>query len=701
LKGQLGHGSVGNDLNSIPFPAIEKIEILRDGASAQYGSDAIAGVINFQLRKSIGKTSIQVHLGQFYEGDGEKFSIGANRGIALNKKGFLNFSASYRYQEPTSRGGEYQGLVYDSVQSNYTVRQTDSVISLDSQKVLQRGFDRKAPARIGNLRQINAGLLVNGGYDFNNRSSAFWTVAFNNRELDQKPAYRLPKDSSSINLALYPDGFQPTVRSDISDATFIAGVKTETKLGGHWDFNSSYGINSSKSNATHTNNASQSYLGANAPTSFYLGYDKYKLLLNNLNFAKSYFNLPGQMKTLSLGWGLEWRLENYHTQEGDSASWYNYDPTSKKQGGGNPGPESAVNKSRNVYSTYAEFESDLSSRFLMNIAGRYEYYSDFGGSIAGKLAIRYKFSDGLSVRASISNGFRAPSLQQRYFTAITTTFNNSGTALIPIRKGTFPNDNPVVRSLDIPSLEPEKTINIGAGFTSSVSNHISMTVDAYWIEIKNRIVISGVFNSKIPAVKKVLDSLNVDQIQFFTNAINTTTRGIDIILNGKWNIHKSMLSIDLAGNFTSTRLFGAIKTSDKLPPDSLNTNTLFNEEERTKMEKGQPNSKIILSMAYQTGKIKWIVTNTRFGTTSIAPIYQKPLRIMYESFSAKILTDVSLSYFLKKWIALTLGANNVFNVYPDRLKKDNTSQGMWIYSPDASPFGFNGGYYYVAMSFDF
>jgi iron complex outermembrane receptor protein len=707
LKGQLGHGSVGNDLNSIPFSAIEKVEILRDGASAQFGSDATAGVINIQLKKSTGKTSIQLHTGQFYEGDGEKFSIGINRGISLNKKGSINFSASYRYQEPTFRGGIYQGPVYYDT-SKYPLSQRDGIIALDNQKVSARGFNRRAAAygvNVGNLRQFSIGFLVNGGYRLSDRAECFWTAAFNSRKLDQRPGYRLPKDSNYINFALYPDGFATIVKSTIADLTLIAGINGKTKNLWRWDFATSYGINSSKGYATHTNNASQSYLGAYAPTSFSLGEgDLYKLLTNNINFAKSYSRLPGKMKTLNLAWGAEWRFENYHSTIGDSASWYDYDSTGPKQGGSAPGPENALIKFRNVLGAYLEIESDLTNDFLINAAGRYEYYSEFGGNLAGKLAARYKFSEKLSLRASISNGFRAPSLQQRYFTAIRTAINSGAEGP---RLGTFPNGHQVVKAFHIPSLTAEKTINLSAGFASAVSNHINLTVDAYWIQIRNRIVISGSFDKTNPTAKKMLDSLNskgisINSIQFFTNAINTRTRGIDIILNGNWNIHTSNLSMSLAANFTSTRLFGGIKTSDKIPADSLNTNTLFNIDERTKMEKGQPCSKIILSMTYKTGKTKILITNTGFGKTSIAPIYQNPLRIDYESFSPRILTDASLSYRLKKWITITLGANNIFNVYPDRLKNyENTSQGVWIYSPEASPFGFNGGYYYINMDFNF
>ena len=216
---------------------------------------------------------------------------------------------------------------------------------------------------------------------------------------------------------------------------------------------------------------------------------------------------------------------------------------------------------------------------------------------------------------------------------------------------------------------------------------------------------SGTLDRSIPAVKKILDSIpgtRVDQVQFFTNAINTRTKGIDIILDGNWKIGKSILGLNLAANFTATRLFGNIKTSEKLGADTQSTNSLFNIEEQVKMEYGQPSDKIILSANYKIGKVGIGIRNTCFGKTAISPVYRNPIKIAYESFSPKILTDISLDYSPTQWIMITIGANNVFDVYPDRLARyENTMQGSWIYSPEASPFGFNGGYYYVAMSFNF
>jgi iron complex outermembrane receptor protein len=228
-----------------------------------------------------------------------------------------------------------------------------------------------------------------------------------------------------------------------------------------------------------------------------------------------------------------------------------------------------------------------------------------------------------------------------------------------------------------------------------------MTIDAYWIQIKNRIVLSGTFDTTNADVKKILSSFpGIDQVQFFTNAINTRTRGIDIVVNGNWNIHKTSFSFMLAANFTRTNVFGKIKTTDKLHADSL----LFNTEEKTKLEKGQLDNKVILNMNYKKGKIGFNVCNTRFGKTATTTLVRNPVSVdtLYEFFSPKILTDISINYSPKTWLTVTAGINNIFDVYPSRLKNyGNTREGIFRYSNDASPFGYNGGYYYLNMMFNF
>jgi iron complex outermembrane receptor protein len=706
LRGQLGKGSVGNDLNSIPFPAIEKIEILRDGAAAQYGSDAIGGVIDIKLKKTVGKTTIQTHIGQYYQCDGDKFFLGINHGFSLNKKGYLNLSASYRNQAATLRGGTYEGLVYLNYPSNATPDDITRIKALDDLLVETNGFNRKdAIDNAGNTEYITKGFVANGGSPINDRLEIFWTVIANSRKLDRAGLFIFPKDSSRVNFALFPDGYQQRNKSNTVDISAITGLKGRTKNNWNWDLSSSYGVNSVRSHAINTNNASQSLiLGANAPTSFYTGTDKFRQLTNDINFVRRYSDSSALLKNMSIGYGAEWRWENYISTTGEEASWKNYDTINYPQGGsGGSSPENAINRTRNVLGGYAELEIELDKHFLFNLAARYEYYSDFGGNIAGKLAARYKFSDKFMLRASVNNGFRAPSLQQRYFISIgeiPVTINGIRSGALA---GIFPNDHEVIRALDIPFLTAEKSLNVSGGFTSTFLNHFNLSADAYWIQIRNRVVISRPFErrpgNKLDSILNRHPALNeISRISFFTNAINTITKGIDIILDGNWNNQHANFNISLAANFNSTRLVGTVKTSQTLAAIPQSSTTLFNSEEKTRLEKGQPGSKIILSMTYKVEKIRLNTRITRFGKTSIAPL--SPARP--EFFSQKILTDVSLTYSPKTWLAITAGANNIANIYPDRLKyTENTSQGIWIYSPEASPFGFNGGYYFVNFSLNF
>jgi iron complex outermembrane recepter protein len=706
LKGQLGKGSVGNDLNSIPFPAIEKIEVLRDGAAAQYGSDAIAGVINIRLKKEAG-TSFQSQLGQFYKGDGEKIIAGLYHGITLRNKrlpgsnpGFMSFSAYYRNQAETFRGGSYEGLIYLNYPDGASEADRARIKEQDDLLVKSRGFNRKAVAdNAGNTAFDSKGFVINFGSPVNDRIELFMTTMVNSRKLNRGTFFRLPRDSSRINYLLYPDGVQPRGRSNTIDVSAIAGIKGKTKKEWYWDITSSYGINFVRGFSTKNYNVTQTFiLGENAPTSFYTGTDNFKQLTNDINFSKQVLPKGDQFKTLNLGWGAEWRFENYQTKLGEEVSWKNYDTANYPQVS-EPGPGNVLNKGRHVFGAYAELESELENNLLINIAGRYEYYSDFGGNLAAKFAMRYKLSRKVSLRASVNNGFRAPSLQQRYLTSVSEGLNTRRETIVG---GTFPNTHEVVRALNVPLLTAEKTTNISGGFTSTFLRNIRLTVDAYWIQIKDRIVISGNF---VRRQGNALDNIltlypelkSVNQVSFFSNAINTNTKGIDIILDGSWNSKKESLGISLAANFNATRLYGPIKTSDKLSTIAGSSTTLFNSEDSIRIEKGQPGSKIILSASFKTGKTKLLIRNTRFGKTMIGP-----LGLPQEIFSSKILTDISLSYSLKTWPTFTIGANNISNIYPDRLKHyENRFQGGWVYSPEASPYGFNGGYYFIGISFNF
>ena len=716
VRGQLGRGTVAYDLNSIPISAIDRIEILYDGAAAQFGSDAIAGVMDIRLKRSTGNTSVQLHAGQCYEGDGESINVGINHGIELLKKslpagrqGFLNLSADFRIRDYTHRGGKFNGAVYYGV-DGYSSPQLDSILALDNQKIKERGFDRSYATNAGTSKLTSLGFLLNSGYPVGKKTEIFLTTALNNRETIFTGAYGFPKNSRQINPDLFPDGFKfkPIIKA--ADISCMAGVRGETNNKWYLDYTSAYGGNIIDLYPTNTNNPSQYYtLGKYAPTKFYLGTLIYQQLTNNFNLAKEFYKKNSGAKMLDLGLGAEWRLENYQLKAGEEAAWRNYDTLGRKNAGVQFAPimhpENAVNKTRNVLATYVDLESEVNGRLLINLSGRYEYYTDFGGNLAGKLGIRYKISNRVNLRGSFSNGFRAPNLQQRFYSTTSHSLTNVDGRVVGVTNGLFRNDDEVVKALGIPSLGAEKSLNLGTGITATILKRMTLTMDAYWIQVKDRIVQSGVFDR---TTNRQIDSVlfrmqrNIQRLEFFSNAINTRTWGIDLMVNSTWNTKKTALTITLGMNINRTRLFGEIKVAKGIKPDSLSTNTLYGRLERMRLERGQPGHKIILLVNYKIGRIGFKLQNTLFGKTIIASLPYPNDPSYDEHNSSKILTDLSLSHSVKKWLTLTAGANNISDVYPDRLKNyKNTGEGQFIYSQEASPFGYSGGYYYMSMSFSF
>ena len=708
--GVIGFGTVGVDLNAISSAAIESVEVLRDGASAQYGSDAIAGVIDLQLKRSTGMTSIQLHAGQYYKGDGEAFSFGINHGFLLknnrvpaDKQGFLNVTGNFRFNNYTQRNGEYDSLVYFPFPRNATAAQKDVVKMLDNEKIAERGFDRKNHRPLGDNRVFNTGFTVNGGYPVSKSTSLFWTAIGNYRFCNDisSNVYRYPfRDSLRINTLIYPDGFLPYIQSKTPDINLIGGIKGITNSRWHWDAGIIYGKNSSKIEVTNSNNASQQYTeGINAPRNFNTGKQMFSQLTNNINFTRKYSGNLKSVKSLSLAFGAEFRIENYRIKEGEEASWKNYSPGMGKEGGsqGQNGfqPANAVTKNRQVIGTYAEVEMEKTKNLLLSLAARYEYYSDFGSNLAGKLAARYKFSKWLLLRGSVSNGYRAPALQQRYYSLITTTSRNG----FLFRTGTFPNESPIAKAFGISPLKAETALNFSTGFTSSISKNISIAIDGYWIQIENRIIYSGTIPD-LPAVRGILDSngfKDVQNVRFFSNAINTRTKGLDIVITGRWFIEKSTLETTLAANFNKTSLYGSIQYAKNLPDDSTYRGLLVNREERCRVEDAYPRDKIIFDLVYKAGKWRFNTNFTRYG--KVAQKGSSPAINPDEIFTPKIITAMNLCYLFTPCLCLTVGAENIGDVYPDKLKyKSNTSNGLAPYNPNFAAFGCNGGYYYVNMA---
>jgi iron complex outermembrane receptor protein len=693
VNGTIGRGSVGTDMNSLVPAAIERIEVLRDGASSQYGSDAIGGVVNVVLKKQNKGTTVYSHWGRHYAGDGATQQVGITHGLPLGKEGFLTFSGEVRHRDATNRAGDYTGLVYAND------------VPTDERIIAERGFSRKNNMYIGNSEVYNKGLMVNAGLPLGKNMRFFLTGGLNWRDGKAYGFYRYPRQTSQVNNLLFPDGFLPQIASTVLDRSIIAGVEGRTGGGWNWDVSQTSGGNSFAFQINNTNNASQFAMGRNAPTEFYAGKLRFNQHTTNLNFAKDMGSKMG-FKTFNVALGAELRFDNYQIEEGEEASWKNYEPSSGRVGGAQvfPGyqPANAVNETRTVTGAYVDVESDISDRFLANVAARFENYSDFGSNVAGKLSMRYRFSDLFTLRGSVSNGFRAPSMHQRYFSAISTVFVNTSGGFVPLQQGTFRNNSEIAQAFGIPSLKAEKSMNYSVGFTSRPGKGWNITVDAYQIDIKDRIVLTGSFTrASSTVVSNILSAYpDVTSAIFFTNAIDTRTRGIDLVIARSNRLGAGTLDITLAGNFNKTEVVGDIKSSDVLKADpNLANGVLFNIEERGRIERAQPRNKFALTGNYRFGKFGAVLRATRFG--EVASIFNGTDRTRDEFFDPRVVTDASLSYKFWNVLNLTIGANNIGDVYPDKLKNFlNTSDGRFVYSRNATQFGFNGGYYYTAATLD-
>jgi len=697
VNGTIGRGSVGTDLNAIPAVAIDRIEVLRDGASSQYGSDAIAGVINVVLKKNNTGTSLYTHWGKQYEGDGEVLQLGINKGMNLGKKGgYFNISGDIRHRDPTNRSGDYTGTVYTTN------------VPLDEQLIAQNGFSRKNNMHIGNSEVSNYGALVNMGYPFNKNLQFLLTAGYNYRDGQAAGFYRYPKQTTQVITELYPNGFLPEINSIIRDKYITAGFEGKIAGNWNWDISEAIGGNSFRFDVSNSNNASQYALKETAPTEFYAGKLLFSQYTTNLNISRDFGPNMG-LKSFNLAAGAEYRSDNYSIEEGEEASYLNYDPSSGKVGGAQvfPGfqPANAVDEQRNVFGGYVDIETDITDKLLLNGAARYEHYSDYGSSIAGKFAFRYQLCKQLAIRGAVSNGFRAPSMHQRYFSAISTVFIQTNTGLQPFQQGTFRNNSLVAQAFGIPSLDAETSTNYSFGLTSKLANNkLSITVDGYLIDIDNRIVLSSSFRRfnapEAPAVDNILDQYpelaDVSAVIFFTNAIDTRTQGIDAVISFVDKLGNGQFSLTAAANFNKTNVQGEADVSTITDP-TLQAR-LFARDEEGRIEEAQPRHKISVNFNYRVGKATFNVRSTRFGKVATRDPGTPALD---EFFSAKTVTDASISYKLKNFVNITIGANNIGNTYPDKLQHfANTGEGRFVYSRNATQFGFNGGYYYTSLVFE-
>lgn len=745
LFGTRGRGNSGVDLNAFPESAVDRIEILRDGASAQYGSDAMAGVINVLLKRDVNHWTINTGWSgyydtkfnarkfnagnQYYSGnaiDGGTYSLSVNNGFKLGKNGgFVNISADFRTQGKTYR------------QADTTNPQ------LDKNTLMYINSGRRA---FGDGSITTAGAMYNmelpfsasgkttfysfGGYNY--KSSDAYAYS---RNYSAKPD-RFPTDAGG-NLLFVPsimrktnDGetyYNPHIQTHIQDLSLAMGVKGDAGNGWGWDLSNTVGRNDFHYYGDKTFNAS--LIGKTTPNHFDDGGFNFLQNTLNLDFNK---NIKGVGEGLNLGLGTEFRYERYQIYKGEELSYKNYDPNGVQASGsqGFPGfsNNDEVTANRTNFSVYGDAALDVTKSWLLDGAVRFENYSDFGSVLTGKLATRIKLGGNFNVRGSVSTGFRAPSLAQIHFSNTLTSFSNGSL----VQSLIAPNTSAIARAAGIPALKQETSVNASAGFSWKPVKNFTLTVDGYIVKVKNRVVLSGLFSkddATLPASFTSQFPAEVSTTQFFANAVNTTNYGVDIVADYTVRIgSKSTLKILLASNMQSINI-DDIHVPSALNDSKLHQKTFYSDREEAFLKASAPKGKHSLGLDYTHNKLGAGVHLTYYGKIVLlgfgdgsspsgdnpnysginpqVPSDANPNVYVPERFdyNTKVTTDVYASWKFSKSVTLFVGADNVFNVHPNlgvnQLAKgwagDNESGGPW----DSVQMGFNGRRLFGKLAFSF
>ena len=679
----IGRGSAAFDLNTIPTIAVQQVEVLRDGASAQYGSDAIAGVINIRLREArsgggavanygLYNTKVKTSRGERDAQDGLTESVAAWQGLPLGDQGFLTFSGEYVLRHPTNRSD----FANATALPNYG-------------RPIVLG-------RYGDPRQESYTGYVNAGLPLNDTWSLYGYAGYQHKDSNSGATARAYNNANNVP-SVYPGGFLPQINAEIVDYNAQGGVRGEL-AGWKTDLGISYGKNTIE---YHTVNSINASFGAASPRSFYSGKLEYDQMLTTLAFSRG-FDL-GLAKPLNVAAGLEYRREGFAIGAGEAAS-YTLGPITTAAGNsqGFPGfrPSNAIDVERHNWSGYVDVEAAVTDAFTVDLAARAEDYSDFGSKVTGKAAARYQVAEGFALRGSVSTGFKAPSLQQQFFTYTSTnnTLVNGTFQLIEV--GTFPVNSAVARALGSKPLEPETSANYSVGFVFA-RGPFELTLDAYQIDLTNRIVLSeNLPNASTPAataaqISTILRPFGISAARFFINGVDTRTRGLDAVARYRFDLGTAG-RLDLTGalNLNDTKI---TKTPGLSTLTSLDQPTfLFDRQARLTIEQGTPERKIVISGDWTLGDFAVSAKATNYDSVLLP---QNALGSDQTTGEAT-LVDLEGRYTLPRNIGLAVGVNNLFDKYPNYTPGTINSPTGSIGFPSYSPFGFNGRFLYARLSYN-
>jgi iron complex outermembrane recepter protein len=747
---ELAFGSQGPDLASIPSIAIKSLEILRDGASAQYGSDAIAGVLNFHFRNNPSGIEVTSRFGEYFPGhgysrDGWDRQVAANVGLPLGSQGFVNLSAEWAKNDQTVRNATRpSALAFAATYPNLAPQ-----LPHYPGPVQQWGTPPSESVK----------LLLNAGINLDNGDDLYFFGNYANIQTNESFNYRLPKtvtdtsgnifgnhpafndiyldactsaytgcptggyikDGNTFNFnSVYPAGFTPRFFGVTQQFFGSLGYKGVTSWGMNYDVSGATAQNSLALSLKTSLNPS---LGPVSPTSFYDG--KFIQKENTFNVDLSYpWTVPGLASPISIAGGLEWHDENYQQLLGDPASYaagpYTTQPlyactgfactqaldSTGKQivaiqstaSNGYGGISTSIDASQVSYAGYIDLEADVLPNLTLGLAGRQEHYASFGSTTLGKFQARFKATDWVALRGTISTGFHAPTPGQSNVETLSTTFIPGTTTQVQI--GTYPVTSSVAKYYGARALRPEESTNLSGGIVLTPMEALLVTLDWYSIEVRHRIGISQQFTVTQAAINNLHDLAYVGPggtVQYFTNGFSTKTKGVDLVatylfrFGDLFNLGESHLATTLAYNYNK---------SDVTNYDP----TVINQARITDIQHYAPNHRANLNVDYRLGKFSALVHENFYGSYRDQNDYPGQL------FSKKWTTDLDLGYEVWKNITVAIGGRNIFNVYPDKIANSPTNKVYAatgalvdgeVYPRTGGPFGFNGRFLYLRLDAKF
>lgn len=725
----VGRGTAGTDMNAIPIGAIERIEVLRDGAAAQYGSDAIAGVINIVL-KNTPEQSMAASWGQTYRGDGDVSTVTFHEGVTAKNGASVNLTYEIRTRDKTNRSGAWGWPFYLPVGCGPGEKPSSTGFCLDP---LESTVDRHV-IQLGDAETDHHTVFYNVAAPLRKKLNFYSFGGVSVRDNSSPGFYRVPFIfNERIVYELHPEGFLPFINTDVDDISFTAGIDWATGSGWEFDLSVSHGRNEFDFRITNSNNASY---GTASPTEADAGGLRFNQTTANFDISRLF---EYGARTMNLAMGAEFRRDVFGIRAGAPVSYLHCldDPSSDKtacRAGAPPGiqvfpgyrPSDEVDASRSNTAAYLDVEWIVGGKFLVGAAGRFERYSDFGATMNGKLSLRYDFTPSFALRGGVNTGFRAPSLHQLHYSKIDTLSveSDDGTTVLA-EVGTFPNNSAIVQALGVPPLKQETSVNFSGGLVARMGQTASLALDTFRVQVADRIVLSANFTgddvaSSAPTVAQVMADTRISGAQFFANAAETVTSGVEFSLN---SVHAfrygAVFDWGLSGSYFDTVLGGNVRFPGSL--DSIR-DVLFAPADRAIIEDFQPNTRLQATAEYRVGRVRFGGGLRYFGSYTLWDSLGLISRSQNQTFGGEWLTDVHFAVGLKWFGELMVGAHNLLNVYPDMNEFNDLfgtfladiagapfsnitdrngnvipgtdSHGIFPYAR-TSPFGINGGYYYV------